>query len=413
MSKPQADSSAFARSEEVAGKGAGRRRPSAATFISNPFRAVRLGGFMPFMWYGMRLGPWLRLLAAARFRISLNRLPNVVGVTLFAIITSLVYLASEAVFRRKAEKIKVVAPVFVLGHWRSGTTFLHNLLTRDPATAYPTTFECSLPNGFLIFERPAGWIFSLFLPSKRPTDEVPVGADMPFEDEFALPKIGVGSPYERFAVPDNEAIGSRYLDLADLTEQERTRWQEGFLWLVRRLQLAHRGKRLVLKSPPHTARVATLLKLFPDARFVHISRNPFDIYPSNWRLVKFANSRFGLKNPANDEVALPEQILSTLPRMYAAYERDLHLIPPGRLIEMRYEDLAEKPEEAVATIYGGLGLGDFEEIRPIVRGYLAGLGAHRAKEHRLSETERAAIVQRWEFYFRRFGYAHLLPSNAA
>ena len=33
-------------------------------------------------------------------------------------------------------------------------------------------------------------------------------------------------------------------------------------------------KRIVLKSPAHTARVRVLLELFPKARFVHIIRDP-------------------------------------------------------------------------------------------------------------------------------------------
>jgi hypothetical protein len=359
----------------------------------------------------MRFGPWLRLLAAGRFRITLNRLPNIIGVTLLSLPTSLFHLLSEAIFRRRAQAIEILPPVFVLGHWRTGTTFLHNLLTRDSAVAYPTTFECVFPSGFLLFERTGGWALSLFLPQKRPTDDVPVGREMPFEDEFALAKIGVGSPYQSLAFPREGTLGRRYLDLVDLNEVERRLWEEGFLWLIQRLQLAHPGKRLILKSPQHTARVSTLLKLFPDARFVHIARSPLEVYPSNLRLLKVMNSRVGLQNPANDDERLPEQILSTLPRMYAAYDRDRHLIPSGRLVEMRYEDLVDDPKGAVASIYAGLDLGDFEPIGGALDTYLAGLGDHRPNGHRLSEAEHAAIVDRWAFYFRRFGYGHLLPAE--
>src|SRR5687768_18104609 len=46
--------------------------------------------------------------------------------------------------------------------------------------------------------------------------------------------------------------------------------------------------RSILKSPPHTCRVPTLLRLFPDARFVHIVRDPYAVYPSTlhlWRIL--------------------------------------------------------------------------------------------------------------------------------
>ena len=173
---------------------------------------------------------------------------------------------------------------------------------------------------------------------------------------------------------------------------------------MRRLQLAHPGRRLVLKSPPHTARVATLLKLFPEARFIHVCRNPFEIYPSTLKLWKILNSRFGLTNPAKDDAWLPEHVLSTLPRMYEAYERDRVLIAPGRLAEIRYEDLAADPPGTVSAIYSALDMGDFAEIAPKLDAYLAKLAPHVPSPGRLSEADRAAVAERWAAYFHRFGY---------
>ena len=43
-------------------------------------------------------------------------------------------------------------------------------------------------------------------------------------------------------------------------------------------------KRLVLKSPPHTCRIRLILEMFPDARFVHIHREPYVIYQSTRHL---------------------------------------------------------------------------------------------------------------------------------
>ena len=42
------------------------------------------------------------------------------------------------------------APVFVIGHWRAGTTLLHELLVRDPRHTYPNTYDCFGPNHFLL-----------------------------------------------------------------------------------------------------------------------------------------------------------------------------------------------------------------------------------------------------------------------
>src|SRR5262249_42416591 len=76
-------------------------------------------------------------------------------------------------------------PLFVLGHWRSGTTFLHDLLALDPRYTYPNTYECFMPLHFLLSED--------FMTSREPSevghrgsDNVPAGWRRPQEDEFAL-----------------------------------------------------------------------------------------------------------------------------------------------------------------------------------------------------------------------------------
>ncbi len=375
---------------------------------ANPFRAERLGGFIPFIWYGMRFGDWWKLLASGEFGVTLNRLPNALGVTAMAPVSSIMHVLTEAVYRRAAEAIRIEPPVFVLGHWRTGTTLLHNLLACDPAAAFPTTFECTFPGRSLLTRHITGRLIWLFLPKNRPMDDVPVGGDLPFEDEFALAKMGLGTPYRDLAFPRRGAANIRYLDLADLSAEERRKWEETFLWLMQRFQLSHPGKRLVLKSPPHTARIATLLKLFPEARFVHIARNPFDVYPSTYRLWKVLNSRLGLTNPALDDELLPEQILSTLPRMYAAYERDREAVPPGRLVEVRYEELVANPKATLARIYSDLGLGDFAPVVPRMESFLGSVGGHKARQHNLSDIDRRAVAGRWSAYFERFGYRDFL-----
>ena len=45
------------------------------------------------------------------------------------------------------------APLFIVGHWRTGTTLLHELLILDPRHAFPTTYQCMEPNHFLLTER--------------------------------------------------------------------------------------------------------------------------------------------------------------------------------------------------------------------------------------------------------------------
>ncbi len=358
---------------------------------------------MPFVWYGISAGRWYRLLQANDFDITLNRLPNIVGVSLLSGVVSTVSRISEALFGKRAEATEIIPPVFVLGHWRTGTTFLHNLLTCDPRNAFPTTFQCMFPRSFLISEHTIGLIFSAFLPSQRPMDDIPVGRHKPFEDEFALAKLGLVSPYRALATPDRPP-DLRHLDLVGISEAERQAWDDGFLWYMRRLQFDHPGRRLVLKSPPHTARIGALLKLFPDARFVHIARNPFETFASTINLWKVLNSRLGLRNPPDDDRWLPEYVLSALPRMYQAYERDLPLVKPDRITEIRYEEFVTDPLGTLQQVYKRLGLGEFAPAREASETYLSSLGDHKGAKWQLSQADRDMIAARWGGYFERFGY---------
>ncbi len=372
--------------------------------MRNPFRTEKLGSYSPFCWYGSRWRTWHRILKSGGYDVTLNRMPNIIGVTAMTPMAFVVDHLTEAVCGRRANATEVLPPVFVLGHWRSGTTFLHNLLGCDPAHAYPNVFQCTFAGGFPLIERWTGWMLTPFLPATRPMDDVPIGRAVPFEDEFALMKRDAGSPYLDLAFPRHGPTHTRFLDFEGASEAERAKWEDSMMWLMRRFQLVNPGRRLVLKSPQHTARVATLLKLFPDARFVHVARNPFEIYQSTLKLWRVLNSRFGLHNPAFDADWLPEYVLSTLPRMYAAYERDIADIPAGRLAEIAYEDLAADAIGTVDAAYSAAGLGDFSRARPEVERYLADLAPHTAKPVALGDAERAAVSDRWSAYFERFGY---------
>jgi hypothetical protein len=352
----------------------------------------------------MRFGTWLKLLASGHFDVTLNRLPRILGVTLVAPFNSIFAILSEAIHGARAARTEVTPPVIVLGHWRTGTTLLQELLCCDPAHVFPTAYQCVFANSFLLAAPFAGAIAALSPPRKRPFDDMPFGFNHPLEEEFAFANRGMGTPYVTFAFPRHGLQGARYLDLAGLADEELAEWEAQFMWLVKRLQLAH-GKRLVLKSPCHTARIPTLLKLFPEARFIHIARNPFDIFPSTihaWRV--FASDQ-GLQKPAPQGDEWPRDlVLDVFERLFSAYKRDRHLIPDGRLAEVRYEDLVADPKAILRNVYKRLDLGDFAAVTPGIDAYLGQRRDHRRNRFRLSDEDRRRVRARWESYFLSFGY---------
>ncbi|MCB1496736.1 MAG: sulfotransferase, partial [Bauldia sp.] len=163
--------------------------------VKNPFRIERFGGSSSYVWYGMRFGTWARLLASGGFDITLNCLPRILGVTLATPLNSALHRASQLAHGGRIRETRVQPPVFIIGHWRTGTTLLHELLDCDPRFAAPTTFQCMFPESFLMTQRLVRpWIKRL-LPATRPFDNMSFGPDRPQEDEFALLNTGMRTPY--------------------------------------------------------------------------------------------------------------------------------------------------------------------------------------------------------------------------
>lgn len=358
----------------------------------------------PRFWHGMRLRPWLRMLSGHRFRVSPTRLPMAAVITFFAFHNSVLRRLQEALYGRRADAIDLEPPLFVIGHWRSGTTMLHELMVLDPRHTSPTTYACFEPGHFLLTQGIVTRWFSWILPTKRPMDNMATGWLKPQEDEFALCNLGIPSPYETMAFPNDPPAHPEYLDLKSLSDERRAEWKATLQSFLRRVTVGD-PRRIVLKSPPHTARVSTLLEMFPDARFIHIVRDPYEVYASTDRLWRSLQQVQGLQVPRHE--GLEEYIFDCLERMYGAFEQDRQLIPPRQLYEVRYEDLVQNPIEQLRAIYDHLELGGFDEVLPRLEQYQQETRGYRTRTSTkgLPEQTRQKIAQRWGRFFARHGYA--------
>jgi len=145
--------------------------------------------------------------------------------------------------------------LFIIGHWRTGTTLVHELMALDKRHTYPTTYECIDPNHFLLTEKLASRFLRFLLPAQRPMDNMVMGWDRPQEDEFALCNLGQPSPYLTIAFPNCPPQYPEYFDLEDLSPEALSRWKECFIRFLKQVTLRN-PKRIVLKSPTHTYRPA-------------------------------------------------------------------------------------------------------------------------------------------------------------
>lgn len=369
---------------------------------ARPKRERKYGLISPRFWHGMLFSTWMRMVARNRFAIAPRKLPMACAITAFSVFNSVMRCAQEWKYGERADAMHIKrAPIFIIGHWRSGTTLLHELMVLDPRHNFPTTFQCFAPSHFLLSEDFVTRWLGFVLPTRRPMDNMETGWDKPQEDEFALCNLGMPSPYLYLAFPNRGFPPGEYLDLEGFTAEEIRQWQDTLLWFMKRITLKNR-RRIILKSPPHTARIRTLLEVFPEARFIHIARDPYAIYPSTIRLWKSLGETQGLQVPRNK--GLHEYVLSSFERMYARYFHERDLVDPARFYELRYEDLVSDPVGQVQAIYDHLDLGGFQRVRPRLAAAWENRKDYRPNRHELDPEVRQAITERWAEYIRRYGY---------
>ena len=295
-------------------------------------------------------------------------------------------------------------PVFVIGHWRSGTTLLHELLALDGRFSYPSTYDCFCPHHFLLSRPYLRWFVSAVLPKHRPMDQMVNGVDLPQEDEFALCTLGAPTPYFRVAFPNGPAVHEEFFDLESVDPEKLDHFRGALTYFLQALTYRDK-KQLILKSPPHTGRIGRLSKWYEGSKFIHISRSPFEIFPSTVRLWKALDTVQGLQKPRYDDETLHELIFNGYDRMYGGYFRhSQQLIDQDQLVEIRYEDLIAKPLETIEAVYKHLDIGDFESVVPKIEKYFAHRKDYKANKNPIDESLAAMIKERWQQYIQRYDY---------
>lgn len=177
------------------------------------------------LWVGCNFSAWMRLLIRNRFAVHHSRWHFAVLYTFLSMVNSCLGLWQKIVFgRRVAETVIADPPIFIVGHWRTGTTLLHELLVVDDRHTGPTGYECLAPHHFLLTEWFAPYVE--FLVSKhRAMDNMDLSLHHPQEDEFVWCMQGLPSPYLTIAFPNRPPQYEEYLDLEQVAPRELEIWK--------------------------------------------------------------------------------------------------------------------------------------------------------------------------------------------
>lgn len=354
------------------------------------------------LWSGLTLRAWVRLLRRHHFAVDRGFRSVALRNTALSLVSSLLGFVQIICFGRQVARTPIrEPPLFILGFYRSGTTHLHNLLCLDSRHTFPNTYECFMANHFLLTE---DFVTRRFpLQATRAMDNVPLTWDQPQEDEFALCMTGQPSFYLSIAFPNDPPQDQEYNDMEQVPPKARAAWKRALYHFLQAVTFKRPG-RLVVKSPPHTSRIKILLELFPDARFVHLVRNPYRVYASTVKMLQEMYTTFGLQTPTF--AGLQEFVLSTYPRMFAKLEEGRQIVDPARFFELRYEDLVNDPVGQMRALYAHLGLGGWDEYRPRLEQHLAGLKGYTPNRLHIPADVQAEITRRWGEIIRRNGYQH-------
>ncbi|NIL98865.1 MAG: sulfotransferase [Planctomycetales bacterium] len=358
--------------------------------------------YSPRFWHGMRTGDYFHLLQRHRFRIhplSWAMAAILLPCTMF---NSALYRLQRWRYGQQIDDVTIdQPPVFIVGHWRSGTTLMHELMVCDDRFTYPNTYECFTPHHFVISEWILPRLLWILMPRKRPMDNMPAGFERPQEDEFALCAMGAPTPYNRMAFPNDPYDYSECLDADAMSDWQRQQFSQALQSFLKALTLM-RGKRIILKSPPHTGRIGLLAQMFPGARFVHMVRHPYALFPSTRRTWQALDAAQGFQIPHHKH--LDDYVFNSLNRMYEAFERQKAELDPAHICQVRYEDLVADPLSQLEHVYQHLQLGDFDYVRGPVEDFLVGQRDYQANRHELAPQLKAEIDRRWSAYLQRYDY---------
>ncbi len=301
----------------------------------------------------------------------------------------------------KAEDLS--PPVFILGHWRSGTTHLYNVMCKSGEWAFTPPVATGLPWDLFGLGAAFRPLLEKALPEHRYIDNIPVTPDSPQEDEIAVANMTDLSFYHGIYFPKAfDEFLMRGLFFDDCDDAEIARWKNRFVYLMRKLSKYQDGKRLLIKNPVYTGRLAMLREIFPSAKFVHIRRNPYEVFVSMRNFYKKLLAEFALQ--PYDHVDIDEAIFSAYERMMDALDRDAAGLAPPTYLDLAYEDLDRDAIGVIERIYGALELPGFEAAQPKFEAYLASVRSFEKNKFAYSDEAAEKVEKRLGRFLERHGY---------
>lgn len=307
----------------------------------------------------------------------------------------------------------LAAPVVILGLPRTGTTMLQRLLSTDRRFIATRWYEVRFPVPEL------DWDFDEASDPRIAVAEAevaalidanpellsihPLDAHAPDEDLMLLENCFLSSvPGSQVRMPSYNAFYEA--DDGRLSTRYHRRLLQFLQWQRRRAGHDVAGKPWLLKAPAHGSIIDAMLAVYPGMKCITSHRDPLasipsisSLYVETWRIYSDRN------DPSEAGRYSAHFYGQALERVRAAARRE-----PARFLDVEYEDLMKRQDEALERIYAFLGWPLEEEARAGFARYRSEHPRDRRKPHdyRIEDfgLSRAGLAAMYAEYRASRGY---------
>ena len=385
----------------------------------------------------MKYNFWLFWRTTYRSFIGANKTParltrkRIIFLTLFYLvwpIGSLIHwfcFFLDDIFFPAYKNHPIEKPLFILGNLRSGSTFLHRLLSRDVETFTSlTTWDIYLTPS--VTQKKITQLVSrldlklgghlhrlLYAFDRRTLGQVrihPISFFQPEEDENIHLHIWDGY-FVTFLFPFmDEMPDYQHFDEA-LSPEHKRRIMTFYKSMLQRHMYATGKKYFVAKNPAFSAKIETLVEFFPDARIIYLARNPLDMLPSTISWINYARRMF---TEPKETYLYRDEIVDMTQYWYSHPLRYLDSHPSPRHLILKYDDLIQRPEQVIRSFYEQFGYPDQPGMEIIVDLAVKEALSH-SSDHIYSYKEmgftREQIISLYPEIFERFGFDQREPAS--
>lgn len=352
--------------------------------------------------FGSSLANILRLLRL-NGGVSFKHLPQLLTALGVSVLRSPFSFYESLAYQNTLNRTPMSPPVFIVGHWRSGTTHMANLLSRSVEFGFVTPVATGLPNELLTLGKWFKPWLERTIPADRLIDQVKVTSHSPQEDEFGLANMFTVSFLHALYFPRQfESNFEKGVFHQRWSEQELIGWEKTHLNYLRKINRDQQKPRLLIRNPAYTCRIPLLRKIWPGAKFIHIHRNPYRVFPSMRNYFQKLLPVLALQDYS--KVNFDRLIISTYKQMMVTVIDDLMELPENEFIEVPYERLEKSPLVVLEEIYQRLGLSGYVEARPLFEQYLDGIRGYTKNQYEQTLIERDLIGREWGKVIEHYGY---------